>query len=135
MRASASSVSPNSCRRSEWPTIAPATPRSASIGIDTSPVNAPDPSSWTFCAQISIPLPAARSVAAASDVYGGHTTTSAAPSSETLPVRALRKASASPVVLFIFQFAATRDLRIAQHLHAGQLLALHQLQRRAAAGR
>ena len=37
LRASASSVSPKSWRRSEWPTIAPATPSSASIGIETSP--------------------------------------------------------------------------------------------------
>ncbi len=49
-RRTVSSVSPKSCRRSEWPTIAPVTPSSSSIGADTSPVNAPSSSQWTFCA-------------------------------------------------------------------------------------
>ena len=50
-----------------------------------------------------------------------------------------RKSAASPVVLCIFQLAATSGLRfesgICERLHPGQLAALHQLQRRAAAGR
>src|SRR5207248_496250 len=37
-RATVSSVSPKYCRRSEWPTMAPAAPTSSSIGAESSPV-------------------------------------------------------------------------------------------------
>jgi hypothetical protein len=49
-RATVSSVSPNSCRRSECPTSVPRTPSSASISGEISPVYAPDGSQWAFCA-------------------------------------------------------------------------------------
>jgi hypothetical protein len=48
--ATARSVSQNSVRRSECPRTTPWTSCSASIGADTSPVNAPESSSCMFCA-------------------------------------------------------------------------------------
>ena len=52
--ATISSVSPNSSRRSEWPTITYFTLSFASIGALTSPVNAPSVSQWQFCAPSAI---------------------------------------------------------------------------------
>src|SRR6478672_3635127 len=71
-RATVSSVSPKYCRRSEWPTIAPRTPSSSSIGAETSPVKAPSSAQCTFWAKIVWP----RSTAAGSETYGGQSTAS-----------------------------------------------------------
>ena len=68
-RATPSSVSPKSCRRSEWPTSEPATPSSRSIGAEISPVNAPSGSQWTFCAYVVRPA----ATQSARRVYGGQT--------------------------------------------------------------
>ena len=76
-----SSVSPNSWRRSLWPTIPCWQPTSASMGADTSPVNAPCFSQWTFCAATSMAEPLAAWTAAASAVNGGATATWTLPAS------------------------------------------------------
>jgi len=54
LRFTSSSVSPNSSRRSEWPTITTDTFILASIAGETSPVNAPFASQWQFCAPSAI---------------------------------------------------------------------------------
>ena len=46
------SVSPKTCRRSEWPTRTCEAPASAAIPTESSPVKAPDASQWTFCTPI-----------------------------------------------------------------------------------
>src|SRR5207244_8482656 len=94
-----SSVSPKYCRRSEWPTIAPRTPSSTSIGAEISPVNAPSRAQWTFCAYVAIPL----ETTVASDTYGGQRV-------ESTPAggsNASQNAAASRGPLNIFQFPAT----------------------------
>ena len=97
-RATVSSVSPKYWRRSEWPTIAPETPSSSSIGAETSPVYAPSGAQCTFWAKTVCPL----STAAASETYDGQSTTSA-PSGA---VNTSQNARVSRGPLNIFQFAA-----------------------------
>ena len=58
-------VSPNSVRRSEWPTITYRAPASRTIAALTSPVNAPSRSQCRFCAATAMVLPAAAFTAAA----------------------------------------------------------------------
>jgi hypothetical protein len=101
-----SSVSPNSWRRSEWPTITYAHPASLSIPGATSPVNAPFSSqcrSWAPSITPEAPIPAATT---SSDVKGGQITALAAPFHGPSFVNASMKAFDSPLVLNIFQFAA-----------------------------
>ena len=74
---------------------------------DTSPVNAPVSSQWTFWAATAISVPASASTAACSETYGGQTATST-PSSEASRSRSSRQnscVSAGP--LKSFQFPAT----------------------------
>ena len=54
LRFTSSFVSPNSSRRSEWPTMQYAQPISLSMGTDISPVKAPEGSQYTFCAPTAI---------------------------------------------------------------------------------
>src|SRR5262245_61455298 len=77
-----------------------------------------------------------RPTAAFSEVKDGQTTTSG-PCSATPGRNSPRNRSVSSAVLCIFQLAAKYGVRsgILQGLHAGQLPALHQLERGAAAGR
>src|SRR5207248_1558546 len=102
-RATVSSVSPKYCRRSEWPTIAPATPSSCSIGAEISPVYAPSAAQWTFWAKTVWAL----STAVASETYGGQSTAST-PSGGR---KAAQKSRVSPGPLDIFQFAAISTRR------------------------
>ena len=111
LRASASSVSQKRARRSEWPTIAPATPSSRSIGIAISPVNAPESASWTFWAAIRTGERRVRSAAAARAVAGGQITSSTPSSSPIAPRKRSRNSSVSATVLCIFQFAATSGVK------------------------
>src|SRR3954449_7718217 len=91
-----------------------------------------------FCASTLISEPASPSSVAASAVNGGHSA-----SSTPLPIgnraSSLRaKSRASPVVLCIFQWRAVEGRRasgVIEPLPAGQVLALEQLEPRAAAGR
>ena len=54
LRFTSSFVSPNSSRRSEWPTMQYAQPISLSMGTEISPVKAPEGSQYTFCAPTAI---------------------------------------------------------------------------------
>ena len=74
--ASALSVSPKNCRRSEWPSTTPWTSSSVSIGGDTSPVNAPESASCMFCANTSTREPRVESTIACSAVNGTQIATS-----------------------------------------------------------
>ncbi len=56
LRASASSVSPKSARRSEWPSRTPVAPASISMRHEISPVNAPSGASWTFWPHTPTPI-------------------------------------------------------------------------------
>src|SRR3954454_8770521 len=135
---SARSVSLKYCRRSEWPSSTPFTPSSAIIGAETSPVYAPSGSWCMFCASTWTSDPPSASTVAASAVNG---TDSA--SSTPLPIGSRDSSRctysrASPEVLYIFQLPAMywrRASGIVERLHAGQLLAFEQLERRTAAGR
>ena len=99
-----SSVSPKSWRRSVWPTITCWQPTSASMGADTSPVNAPCFSQWTFCAATSMAEPLAAWTAAASAVNGGATATWTFPARSPSAARSSRtSAVVSATVLCIFQ--------------------------------
>ena len=83
-------------------------------------------------------LSAQRSTAGLSDGNGGQTTTSATAARAIRGRNSSRKRSVSSTVLCIFQLAASDAASrsgILQRLHSGQRLALHQLQRGAAAGR
>jgi hypothetical protein len=90
---------------SEWPRITASTPTSRSIGAETSPVKAPAASSCMFWAPTRTLLWAQCSTADLSATNEGQTTTSGPPLA-TLGRKSPRKASASSIVLFIFQFAA-----------------------------
>src|SRR5581483_3175434 len=137
LRASASSVSPKYWRRSECPTIAPHAPTSTSIGGETSPVNAPEASKWTFWAATTTGDPPHRSITTGSAVNGGQIATSTPVRPAACGRKASRNSRACPRVLFIFQFAATRGVRsgIIERLHPRQVSPLHELQRGATAGR
>src|SRR4051812_14408930 len=95
-----------------------------------------------FCAATITSLSAVRAATVCRAVNGGQIRIST--SEVPKPGRnASRNASASALVLFIFQLAATRNLRnaaglfisVVERLYAGRLLSLEQLERRAAAGR
>ena len=139
--ASAWSVSPNSSRRSEWPSTTPCTSSSLSIAAETSPVNAPA-SLVVHVLRVDLDARAARRVdhraergerrrrSPTSTRVGGRDRAAAAPA---------MNASASATRLVHLPVA--RDQRVCAHvahcerLHAGQPFALEQLERRAAAGR
>src|SRR3954447_6078818 len=135
---SARAVSLKYWRRSEWPSSTPFTPSSAIIGADTSPVYAPSGSWCMFWASTWTSEPPSASTVAASAVKGAQSA-----SSTPLPMgsRASRRCTysrASAEVLYIFQLPAMycrRPSGIVERLHAGQALALEQLERGAAAGR
>src|SRR4051812_36668317 len=97
---------------------------------DTSPVKAPSASQWTFCAATAISVPASCWTAAASDTYGGLTTTSTPARSRSLRARQNSAVSAGP--LYIFQLPAISMgapiLRLGDRGDARQLLALQQLE-------
>ena len=109
------SVSLNISRRSEWPTIQNSQPASLIIGIEISPVKAPDSSQWTFWAPTAI-FVLSKSITVYTDlisIEGGQTTIS------TLSHLRLYwlhncwvKTIASDIVLFIFQLPAIKYLRI-----------------------
>src|SRR3954452_14675438 len=136
LRASDSSLSPKYWRRSECPRITPSTPSSSSIGGETSPVQAPLSSSCMFCAATRARLWAQCSTAVFTERNGGQTTTSG-PDSGTRGRKSARKLSVSSIVLCIFQLAVRIAVRsgILQRLHPWKVVALHQLERGAAAGR
>ena len=81
--ASARSLSPNSARRSEWPSTTPRTSSSASIGAETSPVNGPSASWCMFCANTSTREPRALSTIAPRSVKGTQIATSTPSSADT----------------------------------------------------
>src|SRR5204863_1772746 len=96
---------------------APSTPSSASIGADTSPVNAPESSKCMFCAATRIAASPSASVVVASAVNGGHTHTSTRSSSPaTSGGSATANAAASGRVLCIFQLAAQMGVRLVMGL-------------------
>ena len=106
----------------------PATPSPSSIGADTSPVYAPSGSQWTFCAYVVGPR-ARRTPARA--VNGGQTMTSTPPSAvERAAEAAVSAGPGEHLPVAGDQHQPRRDRR-----HAGKLLALEQLERRAAARR
>src|SRR5512142_883923 len=113
-------------------------PTSASIGADTSPVKAPCASPCTFWAARSTDEPARTCPTACSAVNGGATATCTFPAAPPSPSRSsFTSATASATVLCIFQFPQTnlrRATSLLQDLDAGQLAALDELERRAAAG-
>ena len=128
-----SSVSPKYWRRSEWPTIAPWTPSSRSIGAEISPVNAPSSSQCTFCAATRCPCPPALHRGRERDVRRADDRVDAQVRRRGTR-RRTRRVSAGP--LNIFQLPAI-SIGLTPHRdrgHAGELLALEQLERGAAAG-
>ena len=86
--------------------MTPSTPRSSSIGAETSPVKAPSSASCMFCAATRTRLWEQCSTAVFSEVKGGQTTTSGPPDSGTRGRNSARKRSVSSTVLCIFQLAA-----------------------------
>ena len=127
-RATVSSVSPKSCRRSEWPTSAPLTPSSSSISARSRRCTAPLGSQCTFCAYTVRPAATAageRHVRRAED--------------DVDPLRLLELARGTPRVspgpLNIFQLPAISTSCLGNRRHARELLALEQLERGAAARR
>src|SRR5437870_1465514 len=144
--ATVSSVSPKYWRRSEWPTREPTAPSSSSSGAEISPVYAPSCSQCTFCAYVVRPA----STHSRRRVNGGQTTASS-------PARAAgsgpRNIFQLPAISIGRSYGWKRRRRSrrrpAEHRttplgvvpggwdrrHAGQLLALEQLEARAAAGR
>src|SRR5829696_9300539 len=116
--------------------MTPSTPRSISIGAETSPVKAPSWASCMFWAATRTGLWKQCSTAACSEVKDGQTTTSGS-DPETRGRISPRNRSVSSVVLCIFQLAARIAVRsgIEQGLQARQVPPLHQLERGAAAGR
>ena len=106
-------------------------------GADTSPVKAPSGASCMFCAKTSMSVPRARvRRSACSAVNGTQIATSTPSTSATSGASASTYASASAIVLYIFQLPAMNGVRLhaTKNLHAGQGLALDKLERRAAAG-
>ena len=83
---------------------------------ETSPVNAPDSSQWTFWAATAISVPASASTAAPSETNGGQTATST-PSSEASRSRSsMQNSCVSAGPLKSFQFPATSGVSIARNL-------------------
>ena len=115
LRFTSSFVSPNSSRRSEWPTIEHAQPISLIMGTDTSPVKAPFGSQYTFCAPTAILVLSKSSTVLAGlrSTNGGQMTMSSA-SGHSLSYWfdiSCVSTTASPTVLFIFQLPAIIGLR------------------------
>ena len=105
------SSSPKYARRSLWPRMTCVANSERSIGAEISPVNAPFASGCMFCAPSFTVEPSRALPTASSEVNGGHTTIS---TSLILPVAAtisFTSETASPFVLFIFQFPAMSFLR------------------------
>src|SRR5262249_43766322 len=127
-----------SWRRSEWPTITYWQPTSRSIAGATSPVKAPPSSQKQSCAASAMLDPSSRRPTGWSAVNGGATAMS---TSRTVPSwlrSSPQSASASATVLWSFQLPQTKRrlaMSLLQRRDPGQLLALEELERRAAAGR
>ena len=105
-------VSPNSVRRSEWPTITNRAPVSRIMPALTSPVKAPSRSQCTFCAPTPIALPAAAPAAACSAVNGGAITTSTPRTSLSNSRNSTTYAAVSAAVLNILKLPAISGVRI-----------------------
>jgi hypothetical protein len=108
----ASSVSWNSRRRSEWPMMTYSAPASFSMPALISPVNAPSRSQCRFCPATPTGVLRAASATACSAVNGGATTISTSVTSFTTPRISLMNTTASWTVLNIFQLAAMKGVRM-----------------------
>src|SRR5258707_11850042 len=115
------SVSPNSCRRSECPTITYSAPASLIMGPETSPVNAPQASQYRSCAATPMFVLRAASATACTAVNGGATTISTLVTSFTARRSSFMNTTASCTVLFIFQLPAMNGILIGQVGQVGQV--------------
>src|SRR3972149_3844745 len=88
-------------------------PASFSIRAETSPVNAPSSSKWTFWDATPIPLPWTSCATAPIEGYGGARTISTPRTPDTSGRKDQTKSAASPAVLYIFQLPAMTGTRIA----------------------
>src|SRR5215467_8565582 len=117
--ATLSSVSRKSWRRSEWPIMTYRHPASASMGAETSPVNAPSLLQETFWPEMAILVFFATSTAAEIAVKGGAMTMSQCLEFATSGANAEKNARVSASVLYIFQLPAItrrRDIAVSQML-------------------
>src|SRR5581483_11138855 len=141
LRLTIASLSPNSRRRSECPTITYSAPASLIIPADTSPVNAPSFSQYRSWAATAMFVFRAASAAACSAVNGGATTTSTPSTSLTALRSSFTNTVVSWTVLNIFQLPAmkgalispSRASHVGQRGDAGKRPAAEKFERRAAA--
>src|SRR6267378_2496916 len=110
--ATLSSVSRKSWRRSEWPMMTWRQPASASMGAETSPVNAPSLLQETFWPAMAMLEPFASSTAVCIAVNGGATTMSQCSAAATSGRNEEKNARVSASVLYIFQLPAITRRRI-----------------------
>src|SRR6185503_13357538 len=121
LRFTIGSVSPNSRRRSEWPTMTYSAPASLIIPGDTSPVNAPSRSQYTSWAETPMFELRAASATAWTAVNGGATTISTPLTSFTSILSSFTNTTASCTVLNIFQLPAMKGILIRQVGLVGQV--------------
>ena len=121
LRFTVASVSPNSVRRSEWPTITYSAPASRIIGALISPVNAPSRSQYRSCAAITTLVLRAASAAACSAVNGVASTISTSATSFTRPRNSLTYFTVSATVLYIFQLPAMKGVLMISVMTASHL--------------
>src|SRR5260370_32687406 len=110
--ATLSSVSRKSWRRSEWPMMTYRQPASASMGAETSPVNAPSLLQETFWPAMAMQEPFAASTAVRIAVDGGVTTMSQCAAPVTSGRNEEKNARVSASVLYIFQLPAITRRRM-----------------------
>ena len=99
------SVSPYTCRRSEWPRSTTRAPTSLTIAADTSPVNAPEGSSEQFWAPTRTWEPAQTRATSSTWSMAGKRPTSTP--SAAWPRMASASSTAERRSMFIFQLPAT----------------------------
>src|SRR5687767_14398019 len=102
--ATPASVSPNSWRRSECPTMTYLQPASASWAGATSPVKAPLASQWQFCAETPTGPPRSFSMTGTRATKPGATATSAPETPATASRTPVASATESVMVPNSFQF-------------------------------